>query len=684
MKKPLIEPFISSISVSNEDRQQLQQLQQSLGLREKVINIIEAQVTSSYEQKLKQYEEAFNRAIHQQYPLADRDYQQLLKLQEILEIKEEVRKKIVAKVIQVYEQKLKQYEEEFTKAIHQQYPLSQDSSNELQLLQQKLGLSNKIVAAIETRNTAPMQAERQRKSQQYEKAFTRAIHRQPLSDDERKVLESFSDNEREVLENYQQVLNLSKEIAQAIEEQVTQVYEQKLQQYEEAFTKAIYQQYPLSDEERQPLQLLQQSLQLRNEIAESIATKVTFFYEQKLQQYDKALTWASQRQYPFSDEDREFLKYRRQQLNLNNNIANLIEAKITETYKQTLPEPKFPQILTAGSALLLALALGTFVAPQLWQSPAPQVSHAPQSKSPLHQLSLAKTLSGNASPVWSAVLSHDGQTLISGGEDQNPAGQFYPIKVWDLNSGQVLRTLNGHRKPIRSLSLSENGQILASSSADNTIKIWNRTTGKLLQTLEGHTEPVWSVALSRDGQTAISGSADKTVRIWNLQTGESRVLSEHTATVYAVALNPNGKTIASSSEDKTIRLWDIATGELIRTLGEPEGHQNVVRAVAFSSNGKLLVSAGWDGFVKLWDSTTGQLLKTFAGHSNRVVSATFINERAIASASLDNTIRLWDAQTGQPLQTIPAHSNWVLSVTAQLATQTLISSSKDTTIKIWR
>jgi serine/threonine protein kinase len=345
---------------------------------------------------------------------------------------------------------------------------------------------------------------------------------------------------------------------------------------------------------------------------------------------------------------------------------------------------KFPRLLAAGSAVLLALAVGTFIAPRLWQSTAPQVSQAPQSTSPIHQMSLAKTLSGNASPVWSAVLSPDGQTLISGGEDRDTARQFYPIKIWNLNSGQVLRTLDDHREPIRSLSLSGNGQILASGSADKTIKIWNRTTGRLLQTLEGHTEPVWSVALSRDGQTAISGSVDKTVRIWDLQTGTSRVLSEHTATVYSVALNPNGKTIASSSEDKTIRLWDVATGELIRTLGEPGGHRDVVRAVAFSPNGKLLVSAGWDGFVKLWDSTTGQLLQTFAGHSDRVVSATFISDRAIASASLDNTIRLWDAQTGQPLQTIPAHSNWVLSVTAQLATQTLISSSNDTTIKIWR
>ena len=335
MKKPLLEPSINNISISNENRQHLQQLQQSLGLRDKAINVIEAQVTAAYEQKLQQYEEAFTRNIYQQYPLSNEVSQQLQRLQESLEISEEIRKKIVAKVTEAYEQKLKQYEEEFTQAIYRQYPLSKESCDLLQLLQQKLGLSTKSVATIEARHIAPIQAERQQKSQQYEEAFARAIQRQPLSNDDREVLESLSDNDREVLENYRQVRNLSKEITQAIEEQVTQAYTQKLQQYEEAFTKAINRQYPLSNEECQPLQLLQQNLELRNEIVKSIAAKVIQAYEQKLQQYQKALIGASQRQYPFSDEDREFLEYRRQQLNLSNNVADLIAAKITEIYNQT-------------------------------------------------------------------------------------------------------------------------------------------------------------------------------------------------------------------------------------------------------------------------------------------------------------------------------------------------------------
>jgi WD40 repeat protein/tRNA A-37 threonylcarbamoyl transferase component Bud32 len=352
-----------------------------------------------------------------------------------------------------------------------------------------------------------------------------------------------------------------------------------------------------------------------------------------------------------------------------------------------VPPPTVPQQqasrrvpwIVIGSGVLLAVAIGAYLAPE-WlplPSPIPRLSGT-------QQFSLAETLSGSSSAVTAALLSPDGQTLISGGEDQDATGQFYPIKIWDMPTKQVRRSLDGHLNPIQSLSLSENGQILASGSEDHTIKIWDMATGTLRQTLEGHTAPVWSVALSPDGQTLISGSDDQTVRIWDLPTGESRILSEHTATVYSVALSPDGKTIASSGEDKTIRLWDLETGELIRTIGEPGAHTETIRAVAFSPDGQQLASASWDDRVKLWSATTGQLLQTFEGHSDQVVSVTFIHDQAIASASLDNTIKIWDTQTGQATQTIPAHSRGVLSVTSHTADQTLVSSSSDTTIKIWR
>jgi WD40 repeat protein len=357
------------------------------------------------------------------------------------------------------------------------------------------------------------------------------------------------------------------------------------------------------------------------------------------------------------------------------------EANIaTRVSSSVAPKPAkrgFSRLLI-GAALLTVCA-GVFFVPRLLQFPLLPGS---SETAPNRQLALVETLSGQSGAIGAAILSTDGQTLISAGDEK--AGQFYPVKIWDLKTKQVGRLLEQHTGVVRSLAISEDGRILASAGDDQTIRIWDLTTGQLIKTLEGHTAPVQSIALSPDGETLISSSEDKTVRVWDLRTGASRTLSSHTKTVFSVALSADGKTIASGGEDKTIKLWDVATGELIRTLGEPGGHREAVRSVAFSPDGQLLVSGGLDGFAKLWNAATGQLLQTFEGHRDRVVSVTFVNQQTVASASYDNTIKLWNVQTGQLIQDIPAHSNWVLSVTAQPTESMLVSSSSDTTVKIWR
>lgn len=54
------------------------------------------------------------------------------------------------------------------------------------------------------------------------------------------------------------------------------------------------------------------------------------------------------------------------------------------------------------------------------------------------------------------------------------------------------------------------------------------------------------------------------------------------------------------------------------------------------------------------------------------------------SASIDKTIKIWDIHTGKMLQNLPGHSDWVLSLASDPAGRTLVSSSKDKTIKIWQ
>lgn len=326
-----------------------------------------------------------------------------------------------------------------------------------------------------------------------------------------------------------------------------------------------------------------------------------------------------------------------------------------------------------GIGLATVLGIGAYSLPQISNLPfLPKVESAASAPS----FSLASALADHAGTVWSVALSADGQTLVSGSEDNT-------IKVWDLKTGQVNHTLTGHTDSVRSLSLSPDGQTLASGGGDNTVKLWDVQTGALRYTLSGHSGTVWSVACDRTGQTLASGSEDHTIKLWDMQTGALRTtLSGHSAPVYSVALNDDGHTLASGSGDKTIKLWNAQTGELLHTL---KGHSDAVRAVAFSPDGRQLASASWDNTIKIWNVRTGRLLHTLEGHRDRVVAIAFnADGRSIVSASTDRTIKIWDAQTGQLRQTLSGHSDWVVSLAISSSNNLLVSGSKDKTIKIWQ
>ena len=292
---------------------------------------------------------------------------------------------------------------------------------------------------------------------------------------------------------------------------------------------------------------------------------------------------------------------------------------------------------------------------------------------PTEKMVLQQTLQAD-SPVWSLALSADGQTLVSGGENDT-------IEVWNRETNDLEFTFR-QLDTIRSLSLSNDGTILASASG-NSVEIWNLQQKTVIRTLKGHQSTIWSVDISADGSMLASASDDGTIKLWNLHTGELlRTFTGHTAPVFAVNFSPNGLTLVSASQDNTVKLWNVQNEQLRQTL---TGHTSAVRDVAFDPTGQHLASASWDGTVKLWNRQTGKELHTFAGHDDRAIAVTFSPDgKTLASSSVDRTVKLWDWKEQVLLETLSGNAGWVLSLVFDTSGTNLIGSGKDGTIKIWQ
>lgn len=364
----------------------------------------------------------------------------------------------------------------------------------------------------------------------------------------------------------------------------------------------------------------------------------------------------------------------------------------------------------AGLALIfLTIAMGPLAAQEL-----PKIEVVPQV--------------GHSAWVWSFAMSTDGKTGLSSSRDNT-------IKVWDLETGQLVRSLFGHSNGVTAVALSPDGKRAISTGWDLTIKYWDIETGRTLRTLTGAKAVIWAVALSADGKTVLSGGGQRfsdgglecALKLWDLETGaEIRTFLGHSALVDTVALSPDGKTaLSSSGRDGTIKLWDVATGQVLQSFRSgtavsfsPDGkfavigrdtgllslldlaagqetpflskHGEGVGSVSVSSNGKFAFSGGGDKMLKLWDLPSGKLVRTLPQNTSAAwVSVSTNGDTGVSyTFSLDGlgTLAQWDLSSGKEVRRLGPHSGGYsdtkLSLSISANGKTAVAGT-DNRLKVW-
>ncbi len=281
---------------------------------------------------------------------------------------------------------------------------------------------------------------------------------------------------------------------------------------------------------------------------------------------------------------------------------------------------------------------------------------------------LRATLTGHSGYLSSVAVSPDGKMLASGSFDQT-------VKLWDVETGQMLDTLTGHTKAVYSVAFSPDGKTLASASVDNTVILWDLATKEPKTTFTARAN---CVAFCGDGKTLAASTMDGTVMLWDLAGSELKTTLR--TPIWSLTFSPDGKTLALGGMEGNVQLWD-ALGEKQRQTFT--AHTGIVCSVAFSPDGTILATSSKDGTVKLWDAATGKQRAALKGHTHEVHHVAFSPDgKILASASEDKTLKLWDAETGKELTTLTGHTAglWSLALTPDGKT---LASAGDKTIKLW-
>jgi WD40 repeat protein len=238
------------------------------------------------------------------------------------------------------------------------------------------------------------------------------------------------------------------------------------------------------------------------------------------------------------------------------------------------------------------------------------------------------------------------------------------VRLWDLESNDVIREFRGHTEYVFSVAFSPDGRLAYSTSGgtpaegwqdgrDSAIRVWDVETGREVRRMEGHRGLVWSLAISPDGRRVLSGGRDMTVILWDAENGaETRRFRGHTGDVGCVAFLPDGLRAVSLSSDRTIRLWDVDTGQEIHCMrgqNVPGGVDGQPTWLAVSPDGRrLLSSSNTQRELLLWDLEACKLLYRLDWGNVGPIRGCFTPDGQHAAWSgTDGVVRLYRLEPGE-------------------------------------
>ncbi len=128
----------------------------------------------------------------------------------------------------------------------------------------------------------------------------------------------------------------------------------------------------------------------------------------------------------------------------------------------------------------------------------------------LAQQQLLKTIEVHEQPINALAISLDGKLIVSGSSDRT-------VRVRQLGTADQ-HILQGHQTDVLAVAISPDGKTIVSGAIDGIIKLWDVDSQQLINSFQAHQGAVKSIVFQINGQFLITGSLDRTIKIWQATT----------------------------------------------------------------------------------------------------------------------------------------------------------------------